>query len=209
MKIIEKYSELNDDSEMPDDFKTAEVPKKEAVDTVLDDDEEDINIPSNTRTQGASILCGIVGLTCGGIVVGIFAAIGAAYASMKCSNGIGDAVRATGDVAVVAAHKAQVINKKHDVSGRTKALVNSGVEKARSLDKHHIIDKSGNAARSLVDNAKSFEQNNHVIDRTKKNLSNFFTFLAKKLNSGDKDNNTENEKIYFKEKSPDTDLRVN
>ena len=92
---------------------------------------------------GLTVGCGLGG----GVILGVAAAGGAAYAATR-SDGIGDAAKATGKAAIVAAGKAQEFDKKHDVSGKAVAAAKQGFAMASAFDKEHNV--SGKAAKGIT-----------------------------------------------------------
>ena len=109
----------------------------------------------NRVVVGAGVAIGLVGMALGGPILACVAGLGTAYAA-KQSGAVGDVARAVGDVALTAKAKAQELN-----------------------DKHHIVERTADATKNVVETAKELDQSHKILERTKNAVLYGWTSLVK------------------------------
>lgn len=118
---------------------------------------------SSDKVIGAAAIAGgVAGLALAGPVIGIVSAVGAGALAATQNNKAGDVARASGDVVLAAGQRA----KKFD-------------------QKHHVVDKTKNAAGGLFQKAKQFENKHRLGEKTGKGLTKGLQFVASKIKPKD------------------------
>lgn len=112
----------------------------------------------STRKVSAGIAGAIVGLLFGGPIGAIILGFGTAYYTEK-DGAAGDTARAMGDVALSARNKAHELD-----------------------EKHHIVDKSKEAAHKAWEKAKEIDREHHIVEKTKRAVVASLHFLTKMVN---------------------------
>jgi hypothetical protein len=118
-----------------------------------------------SRTIGAGVFSGVVGLFLGGPFVAMILGFGAAYAAEK-QGAVGDSARAVGDVALSVKAKAKEIEEKHHVVDKNKVMAQEAFEKAKEMDRnHHILERTKDFLVWSWTSTVDFVRRNRVLER--------------------------------------------
>jgi len=100
-----------------------------------------INKHERSRTIGAGVLGGVIGLAIGGPVFCAITGLGTMYCARAPPNSsaAGDAARAMGDVALKARDKAIDIDNKHRVVDGSKKIATETLGRAIELNREYLI----------------------------------------------------------------------
>lgn len=119
------------------------------------------------QTWCAGIAGGVVGALVAGPAVGLVAGGAAAYYSQR-DGAAGDITRAMGEVAQTTGAKAKELNEKHHLVDKTKEAADSAWRNLQEInEKHHVTEKSKVAAASVWENLKEFERQHNVASKLK------------------------------------------
>mmetsp|Transcript_10453 Transcript_10453/g.21504 ORF Transcript_10453/g.21504 Transcript_10453/m.21504 type:complete len:179 (+) Transcript_10453:196-732(+) len=137
--------------------------------------------PSSKVIAGAAAVGGVAGLMVSGPIIGLVGAVGAGIATMTDGT-TGDVARSAGNMGASGYDKACDINKKHDITGKTKK-VGSGVYKsaAEFNSKHDVTGKTKSAAVTVGKRASEFNQKHDITGKTASALKGGMDAISRRL----------------------------
>ncbi|CAB9527013.1 expressed unknown protein [Seminavis robusta] len=137
----------------------------DSVEAVAFSDDSDPETAPSSRKWSAGIAGGVLGTLLAGPVVGLVAGGAAAYYANK-DGAAGDVSRAMADVASTTGKKAKELNEKHHLLDKSKEAAGDAWVAVKNLnDEHNITERSQAAAKKAWRNAKEFDQKHRVVDK--------------------------------------------
>mmetsp|Transcript_112012 Transcript_112012/g.157023 ORF Transcript_112012/g.157023 Transcript_112012/m.157023 type:complete len:197 (+) Transcript_112012:53-643(+) len=149
--MVEKTSAFDEDDAhvplveaTPEIFEAnEEMQEADVLKSVPQDDDAPVSGEEHNQMVASGTTGAVVGFLFGGPILSALLGFGAAYASKK-EGATGDAARALGDMGVSVREKAIEVD-----------------------EKHHIVEKSSQAAQNAWDNARQYDHQYNVLDKTK------------------------------------------
>lgn len=136
----------------------------------LQNEQRNSSRPSCTKREvgGAAVAAGIAGLAVSGPILGLAAGGTAAYVATTQSNSVGSATRNAGEAMATVGDGARDLDRKHNITDKSKQMAKSAAQRAKELDeKHKIVNKSKKLASSTAQKAKELDEKHHIVDRSK------------------------------------------
>jgi hypothetical protein len=160
--------------------------------TELDDDDISDHPSSSSSTEPSSnpkgsVIAGAaaVGALTGAVLLGPLTAVvaGGAMAVATMTNGpVGEFARSAGSLGAAVGNKANEVNKKHDITGKTKTAASSAYTTAKSFDeKHNITGKTKNAALSASRSASEFDKKHNITGKAANAATGTINYVTEKI----------------------------
>ncbi|QDZ22362.1 MIT domain-containing protein [Chloropicon primus] len=119
-----------------------------------------------TPLAGAAAVGAGVGLVLAGPIGALAGAAGIAYAATTKDNGMGEAARATGQVAVDGYSAVRKFDSEYNISGKAYDATMAGVTKVQEIEKkYQIKDRVASVAKNTTQSITKFEEKNKVIEK--------------------------------------------
>jgi hypothetical protein len=138
--------------------------------------------PTQTQhTFGAGAAGAVFGLLLGGPFLALIFGFGSAFYS-KQEGAAGDAARALGEIALVARDKAREVDGKHHIVNKSKDAAAKALEKLKKKDRdHHVQERSLKFLSFCWTSTLDFVREHQLIERGSGKLKKLLDKLAEKI----------------------------
>lgn len=132
----------------------------------------------------AGVASAALGLLICGPIGAVMLGCGAAYAveNKPEGSGVGDAARAVGDVALVAAERARVINSRHHIVEHTKRISQTSYNMIDQIDRdYRILERTTNVVTYSWNKTVDFVRRENIVRRSVNSVGYAVCWAAEKI----------------------------
>mmetsp|Transcript_10874 Transcript_10874/g.22645 ORF Transcript_10874/g.22645 Transcript_10874/m.22645 type:complete len:273 (+) Transcript_10874:336-1154(+) len=131
---------------------------------------------------GAAAVGAGLGLVLAGPIGALAGAAGIAYAATTKDNGMGEAARATGQVAVDAYSGVKKFDQDHNISSKAYTATVAGVNKVTEIEqKYQVKERVGNVLSKTTASITEFEKKNKVVEKIGSGLAGALDWTTSRL----------------------------
>lgn len=135
-----------------------------------------------TPLAGAAAVGAGVGLVLAGPIGALAGAAGIAYAATTKDNGMGEAARATGQVAVDAYSGVKKFDEQYNISSKAYSATVAGMNKVTEIEKkYQLKDRVANMTKNTTESITKFEEKNKVIEKLGSGLASALDWTTTRL----------------------------
>jgi len=143
----------------------------------------DVSHSAHDKMVASGMTGAVLGFLLGGPILSALCGFGAAYVSQK-DGAPGDAARAIGDIGISVKNKAAEVDKKHHIVERTSEAANGAWEGAKKYDqKYNVLEKSKRFTVDAWQSFVKFVRERRLLQRGVDGVGRGYEFVAGKVGS--------------------------